>query len=135
MTEVHPSEDKVLEFLIVDDETGLPIDLTLTTGILGMIIVLYHRAYKEIARYSLVSASGFKVITVLDQTGADKGKCTIELAAAGSKILSLEKIIYGEIKIKQVVSSFTGGSMDNIVSDIEISLSKDAQTKFIEVPT
>lgn len=125
---IFKSEDKIIEFILTDSETGDPVDLDTADGI---IIQLYQFADRPIDNFSSVTATDYKEIRL---TAPSAG--TMEISFEGSKSkLAIDKPLFAEIKLRFANANFPLGYQDVIAGKVEVDLMADSTLKFTEVPT
>lgn len=125
---VFRSEDKIIEFVVTDTETGTAVDLDSADGI---IILLYQFADKPLDKYSVIATAGYKDIRV---TNAAAG--TMEISFEGVvSVLAIDKPLYADIKMRFPNVNFPLGYQDIIAGKVEIDLMADSPLKFTQVPT
>lgn len=124
---IFRSEDKIIEFVVTDEETGVAIDLSTPIGI---IVLLYQFADRPLDKYSVNASSGYKDIRVTDDVN---GKMEISYEAIVSK-LAIDKPLYAEIKLRFTNANFPLGWQDLIAGKVEIDLMSDSPLKYTDVP-
>lgn len=124
---IFKSEDKIIEFTVTDEETGLPVDLNTPIGI---IVMLYQFADKPLDKYSFVASSGYKDIRVTDHVN---GVMEISYEGIISKLTN-DKMLYAEIKLRFTNGNFPLGYQDIIAGKVEIDLMADSPLKYTAVP-
>ncbi len=125
---IYKGEDKIIECLIVDEETGDPFDISTAAGIL---IFIYQYTDKIIEQYSFFDTVGYKKINFV--TDGTDGKIFFEYLNDKSKLTN-ERYLIAEVKIKRVNDDFDSG-FQNLVCKITIDLMSDCQTKNTDVPS